>query len=255
MCVPSSKVGRIRKGRGAHACCFKEDSWKLYLLPYMLQKMSSLFWAAMCPARGQETSRRGRSLSRSVPSHLTWPPFHSLGSSHGGSLCSSSRPSSYLPRGLCSCQFICLARPSSNDVAGSLSSKTQLQRHFLRGTFFDKPRATHPLSCHTHCLLWSTHLHIHLCLPPLEQDFHKTGILVFTVIPLLPNTILSPQSTLKIGWIKERSTPNPTLFLPPLLPLVYVNTTLQKLTSVFRKTAYSCYSPPNKILKKTLFLK
>lgn len=57
--------------------------------------------------------------------------------------------SSYLPQGLCSCRFIWLARPSSNNVAGSSPSRTQLQRHFLRGTVFDRPRATHPLSRHT----------------------------------------------------------------------------------------------------------
>lgn len=70
-------------------------------------------------------------------------------SSHGGPLRSSPRPRSDLPQGLCSCRFICLACPSSNDAAGSLSSGTQLQRRFLRGTFSDRPRATRPASHRT----------------------------------------------------------------------------------------------------------
>lgn len=198
---------------------FKEDSWKPYMiLPFIghgselshrtIQSSEKVRKGHLYSGQPHAQSKTGSDnrwnelcCTVSPLSSTTSPPF--LCSSHTDFLQSSNQPSSYLSHGLCSCHFTCLVYPCTHlHIARSLSPQDSAQMSLPQRDLLRRLCKKSPPSI-TYCLIFfitflSTEIIFYL--PPLEYNFHMTGIFfVFTAISLLPNTIPSTRQELNIS--------------------------------------------------------
>lgn len=172
------------------------------------------------------------SAAQSLQFHLTLLHSHSLCSSHRSpsflkqvepspvprsSLLQCHLPSTLVLRSSCG-RFLLLTQDSAQ--------LTLPQRALLWQLYVQSAHPSHPLSYCT--AFFPLHIHLHrqfliFCLPPLQCNFHRTGVcFVFTVLSLLPRIILKYTVGLNTSWMNERLAPKPMLFLLPLLFLIYV---------------------------------